>query len=116
MLSLPILHCLLGHVAPHTLSLVHMTVLYQIRTAVMLARVLSVSVCISFLVFGRLQVSLHDLRNLRKELHQFEHHDDEVFQVCLQPQLSAAGSLPKTQVILGVAFAFTKQKTVGDLD
>lgn len=28
-----------------------------------------------------MQVSLHDLRNLRKELHQFEHHDDEVFQV-----------------------------------
>ncbi|KAL3132860.1 Chromatin assembly complex, subunit 3 [Trebouxia sp. C0009 RCD-2024] len=26
-------------------------------------------------------VSLHDLRNLRKELHQFEHHDDEVFQL-----------------------------------
>ncbi|DBA97075.1 TPA: Chromatin assembly complex, subunit 3 [Trebouxia sp. C0004] len=26
-------------------------------------------------------VSLHDLRNLRKELHQFEHHNDEVFQI-----------------------------------
>ena len=24
---------------------------------------------------------MHDLRNLRKELHQFEHHNDEVFQV-----------------------------------
>ena len=30
-----------------------------------------------------MQVSLHDLRNLRKELHQFEHHNDEVFQVGL---------------------------------
>lgn len=28
-----------------------------------------------------LQVSLHDLRNLKKELHQFDHHNDEVFQV-----------------------------------
>lgn len=27
------------------------------------------------------QVSLHDLRNLKKELHQFDHHNDEVFQV-----------------------------------
>ena len=34
--------------------------------------------------FCGVQVSLHDLRNLRKELHQFEHHNDEVFQVfCL---------------------------------
>ena len=37
-------------------------------------------------IFGvSLQVSLHDLRNLRKELHQFEHHNDEVFQVSQLP-------------------------------
>lgn len=47
-------------------------------------------------VIVAVQVSLHDLRNLRKELHQFEHHNDEVFQVrclsCIQGTLLQAVS------------------------
>ena len=33
-----------------------------------------------------LQVALHDLRNLRKPLHTFEHHNEEVFQIGWSPK------------------------------
>ena len=40
-----------------------------------------------------LQVSLHDLRNLKKELHQFDHHNDEVFQVSFSVAQRSSRSL-----------------------
>ena len=33
-----------------------------------------------------LQVALHDIRNLRKALHTFEHHNEEVFQIGWSPK------------------------------
>jgi WD40 repeat protein len=33
-----------------------------------------------------LQVALHDLRNLRKPLHVFQHHNEEVFQIGWSPK------------------------------
>ncbi len=32
------------------------------------------------------QVALHDLRNLRRPLHTFEHHNEEVFQIGWSPK------------------------------
>ena len=32
------------------------------------------------------QVALHDLRNLRKPLHTFDHHPEEVFQIGWSPK------------------------------
>ena len=32
------------------------------------------------------QVALHDIRNLRKPLHTFEHHNEEVFQIGWSPK------------------------------
>lgn len=32
------------------------------------------------------QVALHDLRNLRRPLHSFEHHNEEVFQIGWSPK------------------------------
>ena len=32
------------------------------------------------------QVALHDIRNLRKALHTFEHHNEEVFQIGWSPK------------------------------
>jgi hypothetical protein len=35
---------------------------------------------------ARAQVALHDIRNLRKALHTFEHHNEEVFQIGWSPK------------------------------
>ena len=44
------------------------------------------SCSLSDLLLTTMQVALHDMRNLTKQLHVFDHHAEEVFQVCAQSQ------------------------------
>ena len=47
---------------------------------------MSTSLLASHLSLLQCQVALHDLRNLRKPLHTFDHHPEEVFQIGWSPK------------------------------